>query len=103
MIDPKEAPLCTPLWCVYGPDCFPTIFCCMINEPVGGGRAIWGYSVYKRAPGFRTLGQMVGPTQYSGDWVKEHDAKFFLTQDEALDYIKQLTTPKQSAIDKLKR
>lgn len=103
MIDPNVAPLNTPLWCVYGPNCFPTVFCCMINEPNGGGRAIWGYSVYKRSPGFRTLGQMVGDSKYCGNWIEENSAKFFLTQDEAFDYLKQLTTPKKSALDKLKR
>lgn len=102
MIDANEAPLKTPIWCIYGPDCFPTIFCCMINEPYGGGRGIWGYSVYKRKPGFRTLGGTVGPTQYSGDWIKDNNAKFFLNQSEALDYLKAITTPKPGAIKALK-
>jgi len=74
----------------------------MINHPPGGfGRAIWGYSVYKRSPGFRTLGQSVNANQF-GDWVGQNKAKFFLTQEEALKYLADLTTPKKSAIDKLK-
>lgn len=111
-IDPNDPQyLDTPLWCVYGPDCFPTMFACRINN-ASGRPAIWGYSVYKRSPGYRTLGREV-----RGGWVEEHNAKFFTSQDNAIDYLRELTTPKcdvhgnkikkptkkQQAIDMLKR
>jgi len=74
----------------------------MINESNSSGkRAIWGYSVYKRSPGFRTLGAAVESNQYC-DWVVKHNPKFFLTQEEALGYLKELTTPKQSALKGLR-
>jgi len=97
MIQPNDAPLNTPLWCVYGPDCFSTMFCCMINEVPGYGRNIWGYSIHKRSPGFRTLGRSVD------DWMQDKNAKFFLTQDEAIQCMIALTTPKKSALDKLRQ
>jgi hypothetical protein len=75
------------LWCVYGGESFPILFACVIRtitkEPV-----IWGYSVYRRSPGFRTFGRRVDP------WAQENNAKFFDEQQNALAYIGALTTPK---------
>lgn len=99
------------LWCVYGPECFPTMFSCVIKT-ASHIPAIWGYSVYKRSPGFRTLGREI-----TGGWIEENRAKFFSEQDDALDYLRELTTPKcdangnkvkkptkkEQAIDMLKR
>ena len=99
------------IWCVYGPDSFPTMFCCVIKT-ASRNPAIWGHSVYKRSPGFRTLGREV-----VGDWIASNNAKFFSTQDAAFDYLRTLTTPlcdangnkikkptkKEQAVDFLKR
>lgn len=79
------------LWCVYGPDCFPTMFCCVIKT-ASRNPAIWGYSEYRRSPGFRTLGREI-----TEGWIEEHDAKFFETQNDAFDYLRELTTPRCDA------
>jgi hypothetical protein len=76
------------IWCVYGPYGFPTMFCCVIKT-ASHIPAIWGYSEYRRSPGFRTLGREI-----TGGWIEEHDAKFFNTQADALAYMGELTTPR---------
>lgn len=77
-----------PIWCVYGYDCFPQLICCRLSEGHGSIN-IWGFSIYKRSPGFRTIGLPVD------DWRKKYDkCVFFSTQDSALEYLKKLTTPK---------
>lgn len=76
-----------PLWCVYGYDCFPEIMACKLNY--NGGLNIWGYSVYKRQPGYRTLGQDVQK------WMKRYImVKFFAKQEDAIMFISNLVTPK---------
>ncbi len=94
MISFDEAPLRTPLWCVYGTEFWPSIICCMINKPFGQERSIWGYSVYRNSPAFRTLGQ-------NESWINTNNAKLFISQEDALEYLRKLTTPKKSAIEKL--
>lgn len=88
----------TPLWCVYGPDCNPMFICCkVVNQPTYGP-TIWGYSVYKNTPGFRTIGQTI--KGYFEDMEKrfgwDPNPQFFLNQEAALDYLRLLTTPKVS-------
>jgi hypothetical protein len=79
-----------PLWCVYGPDCFPHIICCKINS-VTGSAAIWGYSVWKGTPGFRTLGIDLD------SWNERYDnIKYFNDKSLALKFIDKLVTPKIS-------
>lgn len=84
-----------PLWVVYGPKCSPTFIAAKLRAytekhvllPIGYSGpvvCIWGYSVYKRVPGFRTLGISVTELE------KPH---LFADQDEALAYLKKLTTP----------
>jgi hypothetical protein len=74
-----------PLWCVSGHDCFPEIMCCYITNDF----TIWGYSVYKRQPGFRTLGQSLFK------WMdNHHNPKFFDSQDEAMNYLRYLVSPR---------
>lgn len=77
-----------PLWCVYGPNNFPTLICCKITKHPQHGLTIWGYSVWEGEPGFRTLGKRLDT------WANEHDMVFFDDQDLALNYLKKLTTPK---------
>jgi hypothetical protein len=79
-----------PIWCVYGPDCFPTLFCCKINAR-NGELTVWGYSVYRRSPGFRTLG--VELTK----WADERVAAFFAEHEAALAHLAKLTTPRVKA------
>lgn len=78
-----------PLWVVYGHDAFPSILCCKIRHNHADlGPIIWGFSIYKRSPGFRTLGLEVQT------WIdRYHMAKFFDDHAEAIAYITKLTTP----------
>lgn len=96
IIDPKNKEFIdTPLWCIYGPECFPVIFCCKISDTVHEtpSPVIWGYSVYKEIPGFRTLGR------HLTEWIEEvknlfgTEPIFFNRQDEALTYLGKLTNP----------
>lgn len=82
----EAAPLDTTIWGVYGPDCFPTVFACKINNHPQCGRTIWGFSVYEGEPGFRTLGQ-------SSAWAEEHDLCLFLTKEAAFDHVAGLFDP----------
>lgn len=91
------APLNTPLWCVYGSKHWLSILPCMINCP-WSIRSIWGYSVYKRVPGYRTLGTDV--EKWS---AVSNIAIYFDNQEEALDYLRKATKPHKSAIDRLSK
>lgn len=88
-VDPTEH-LNTPLWCVYGSNAFPSIICCKILKDPKYGFIIWGYSVWKRQPGFRTLG-----TNIQAFCDPRENPKFFLDQEDALDYLRKMTTPKE--------
>ncbi len=98
MINKKDLELDTPYWCVYGSKYSPSILCFKLHfwktdlpsykhlEAIN----IWGYSVYKRKPGFRTLGIKFD------EWCNRDnsDKKFFTSINTATDYIKSLVTPK---------
>ena len=82
----------TPLWVVYGHDCFPSLLCCRIKQTaISRGQPepiIWGYSVYEGEPGFRTLGQRLSV------WMRGNPgARFYRVQKDALAYIAYLTRP----------
>jgi hypothetical protein len=87
-----------PLWLVYGINCFPSIICCKLESKLHGYTVIWGHSVYRRAPGFRTLGQNIETwmeterTLYSAEFFDFYD-----TQEEALERLRKLTTPGKNA------
>ena len=80
------------LWCIYGPNCFPTIFCCKILNHPTCGPMIWGYSVYEGEPGFRTLGENLErwTTAIREMWAE--DVEFYDCHENALRVIRQLTT-----------
>ena len=82
------------LWCIYGPDCFPTMFCCKIIAHPTCGPTVWGYSVYEGEPGFRTLGQGLAKWATSMRELYEQDVVFYDNQEAALRVLRQLTTPK---------
>lgn len=85
------------LWLVYGLKCFPSILCCQIKQGTSAP-TIWGFSVYRRSPGFRTLGRHVDV------WINELKARgndmfeFYDDQDEALARLKAITTPGAGAL-----
>ena len=86
-----------PIWVTTGPACCPSIVCAQLLAysathallPVGRSGpivCIWGYSVYRRVPGFRTLGKS----------IEELDsAIFWRDQFDALDYLRVITTPRK--------
>lgn len=93
-----------PLWVVYGSSAFPEIICAKLRAyaqnhtllPLGARGhhvCIWGYSVWKGEPGFRTLGVDVAV------WAKQSHSKpvFFDEQSEALEHLRKLLTPKRGA------
>ena len=92
MIDPdnwlsfESAPADVVLWMVHGSEFSPSLMAVRIRDYPDSSRAVWGYSVYRRQPGFRTLG--VGSS-----WTDEHSARFFVLQAEALAHLGKLTTP----------
>ena len=76
------------LWCVYGYESWPSMFCCKLHD-YDGSRNVWGYSIYRRSPGFRTLGQRLAL------WLEQHEmCLFFDDQQKAMEYLTQITTPK---------
>lgn len=73
-----------PLFVVYGPGSFPSLLCCKVrlNE---GVPTIWGFSIWRRSPGFRTLGI------HLETWVEREDnPRFYLSQEDALEDIRGL-------------
>jgi hypothetical protein len=85
-----------PLWCVYGSEAYPSIICCMINEDSARTLTIWGYSKWKNAGGFRTMGVEVL------SWADKNDAHFFVEKEHALAYLSKILTPTKNALEKLK-
>ncbi|AFU88252.1 hypothetical protein CcrColossus_gp382 [Caulobacter phage CcrColossus] len=80
------APLDVPLWAVYGSDCFPTVFACIVKDYPGSpgtGRALWGWSIYRNKGAFRTLGVGI-------EWCEKHNVRIFRSRQEAFDYIASL-------------
>lgn len=85
------APLDVPLWGVYGPDCFPTVFACKVKfypdgymgSSLKAHRAVWGWSVYRRKGAYRTLGS-------GQEWADKHDLWLFTSRQDAFDYIASL-------------
>lgn len=73
-----------PLFVVYGSTGFPQMLCCKIH-PARGEATIWGFSTFRRVPGFRTLGFRLEV------WIaQEHKPRFYLSQEEAFDDIRGL-------------
>lgn len=81
-LDPEHAG--KTFWCVYGPDSFPALICCRIT-----GGNIWGYSVWKRKPRFRTLG--ISLEAFGKQYEKP---RFYVLQTDALARLAKITTPK---------
>mgnify|MGYP001609960866 CR=1 FL=1 len=60
-VDPHDPTnLLTPLWCVFGPRCSPSLISCILS-PYGlvldpTDVVIWGHSIREKVGGFRTLG-----------------------------------------------
>lgn len=78
-----------PLWCVYGHEAFPQVLACYVKDHGQWGICIWGYSVYKRKPGYRTLGIRLS------EWIGKHDlVRFFDSQENAMEYLETLVTPR---------
>jgi hypothetical protein len=73
-----------PLWAVIQG---ARVECLMVNL-CQGKPTVWGYSVWRRAPGFRTLG--IGLDEYV---QRNGSVEFYADQQHALDVIAVATTP----------
>lgn len=85
-----------PLFVVYGPNSFPSLLCCKVrlNE---GVPTIWGFSIWRRSPGFRTLGIKLKT------WVEREDTpRFYLSQEEAFEAIRE-TFNKAAPVPKVRK
>lgn len=88
-----------PMWVVYGISPFwPQLLCAKVLPHDGGGVLppsvnIWGYSVWKRKPGFRTLGVAVQ------EWSARHafGPFFYDRQEFALAHLKAVSSPSPRA------
>ncbi len=93
-IDPREH-TDKPLWCVYGPRDFPTMFVFEVyynpySVTDSDSHIIWGYGINKNNDKYTSFGQ-----GFEG-WVKKqakqgYKVKFFDKQKDALTYIAKLT------------
>lgn len=76
-----------PLFVVYGSSAFPSLLCCKVLHRTtypDKDPCIWGFSIWRRTPGFRTLGIKLK------DWVeRETDPRFYLSQEEAFEAIRE--------------
>ena len=80
-----------PLWIVYGTSsAWPSLLLAKILACPDQSVNIWGYSVCRRVPGYRTLGIPVS------EWRAryEYGPFFYDTQEAALAHLATLTTPK---------
>lgn len=88
----SEEHLNKPLWLVCGYKYSPEVIPCLIRHH-DEGLVIWGYSVYRNSPGFRTYGTAL--SSFYSMRVKEYGwnlpLRFFDDQDSALLYVKELT------------
>lgn len=98
-VDPLEY-IGVPMWCIYGHDCFPSVVCCLLSEyehPVEGKQiVIRGYSVYRREPGFRTMGRTLDSWRQSNKEYGRELEKWFINQQKAMLYLNKLVTIPQS-------
>ena len=78
-----------PLWAVLDG---ARIECVMVNCR-SGGPAVWGYSVWRRSPGFRTLG--ISLASYM---ARAREVEFYAEQQHALDAVKEATAPSKKLV-----
>ena len=77
----------TPLWVIYGHvnDACARVICVLVSA---GAPSVWGYSVWKRSPGFRTLGISLD------SFIERHrDCIFYARKEDALAKLSELMTP----------
>ena len=81
------------LWLVYGVECNPQIVCCKIKTHDGQAH-IWGFSMYKGVPCFRTMGHhLAGWMNRMGKSQGWDMFEFYADQEAALERLQQLTDP----------
>lgn len=86
------------LWCVYGYSAFPSMIGCTLrvhNHRGVESLNIWGFSIYKRQRGYRTLG--ISVEKFYETYGKDFRPKFFRIQADALAFIAALTNPQRTA------
>lgn len=90
-----DANLGVPLWIIYGSTGWPQMICVAAKRHELPRIAVWGYSVYRNSPGFRTLGQ--DPYVYFAG----QNAYVFTNIDSAMEHLKSQITPKKKALEQL--
>lgn len=85
------------LWLVWGSEEFVHMDTVkLIDCQSQWGICVWGYSVYRRSPGFRTIGQSLA------SMLKEHSVvKLFVDQTEAIEFY-QKTGSTELSFEELK-
>lgn len=81
-----------PLWCVHGHEAHPAIHCLKLKMSPSSANfklTVWGYSVYKGEPGFRTLGKSIEVFS-----AEKKLLLFFVNKQDALDYLSIILEPK---------
>lgn len=76
-----------PLWVVHSHIAHPEVHCLKVLAQ-NGGLYVWGYSVWKGTPGFRTLGITISQFE-AGE-----KAYYFTTKNDALAYLSIILEPK---------
>ena len=83
-VDPTKQ-IDKPLWVVSGPSCFPQLTLVTIKNHPTCGLTVWGWSIYRRCRGFRTIGLSL--SAYIG---QNENAKFYLNRQHAFDRLADL-------------
>ena len=74
------------LWLVYGAEKSMYMDAVKIHDSGRWGYTVWGYSEYRRSPGFRTIGRNIKELS-----TTHPIAKLFIDQTEAIQYYMSLS------------
>lgn len=74
------------LWLVYGRDTSLYMDVVKVHDNGQWGYTVWGYSMYRRSPGFRTIGRSFKELS-----TTHPIAKLFIDQTEAIQYYMSLS------------
>lgn len=96
-VDPKEDKFHhIPLWGVTVTHKGLASMQCLMVRLNAGALTVWGYSEWKRSPGFRTLGIRLE------EFMAAHDGcQFFTDHGEALDALQVATTPSSRLVKEM--
>lgn len=81
------------LWIIYEYACFPSVLAAKLRL-YEGSIIIWGYSVYKGEPGYRTLGITLDEWAARNPKGRGTVLSFYDNQEEMMSALNKLITPK---------